>query len=118
MSRICEGTGLDQAGHGCRRLWKGTLGAPTKQHRTSVPFLGLIASILLGFACASAAIAATTAGQAHGVLLATHLPPFLITDKHPMALALMAMVIVLILGRGYYLYRVMSQRDRLQGFKA
>ncbi len=118
MSKICEGTGVDQAGHGSRRLWNATLGAPIQQHPVSVPFLGLIASILLGFACASAALAATTASQAHGILLATHLPPFLVTEKHPMALALLALVILLVLGRGYYLYRVMNQRDRLQGFKA
>lgn len=89
-----------------------------KAHQVSVSFLGLVASVLLGVAFASAALAATTAGQAHGILPATHLPPFLITDKHPMALALLAMVILLILGRGYYLYRVMNQRSRLQGFKA
>ncbi len=126
MSGICEGTKEVQAGHSCRRLWMAVLGASAAgvvkraapEHPVSMPFLGLAASVLLGFACASAALAATTASQAHGVLLATQLPPFLMTDKHPMALALLAVAIMLILGRGYYLYRVLSQRDRLRGIKA
>ena len=117
MSGIVEDTGGAHAGHGCRRLWRTVLGASKPEHGVSVPFLGIVASVLLGFACASAAIAATTAGQAHGIPLATHLPTFLLTDKHPMALALPALAILLILGRGYYLYRALIYRERLQGFR-
>lgn len=118
MSGSHEDTDGAHARHGCRRLWRVALGGPARGQRVSVPFLGIVASVLLGLACASAALAATTAGQAHGILPATHLPPFLLTDKHPMAFALLALVIMLILGRGYYLYRVMSHKDRLQGFRA